>query len=93
MLEPIRPTDVHSLTDFHRNAKKHVEWLAETGRPRVLTVNGRAAAVIPDPEAYHRVHSLALQLLEIQRMKEGLSPEAIQEEWSTLEEGYPDTLS
>lgn len=34
--------DVHSLSDFQRNARAYVEHLRETGRPQVLTVHGQA---------------------------------------------------
>ena len=32
----------YSLTDFKLNAKEHLERLRATGRPEVLTVNGKA---------------------------------------------------
>ena len=38
--------DVVSLTDFARNTLKHTQQLAKTKRPRLLTQNGRAAAVV-----------------------------------------------
>lgn len=50
----IDPTDIHALSDFQRNAKKHLARLKKTGRPEVLTVNGKPAAVVQDPEAYKR---------------------------------------
>ena len=43
---------VHSLTDFLRNHKAHLERLKETRMPEVLTVNGRAEVVVLDAEAY-----------------------------------------
>jgi PHD/YefM family antitoxin component YafN of YafNO toxin-antitoxin module len=44
--------DIYSLTDFQRNAKDHVERLAETKRPEVLTVKGKAQVVVQDAKAY-----------------------------------------
>ncbi|MBC7819661.1 MAG: type II toxin-antitoxin system Phd/YefM family antitoxin, partial [Planctomycetaceae bacterium] len=38
--------DIYSLTDFKANAKEHLERLHSTGRPEVLTVNGKAEAVV-----------------------------------------------
>ena len=35
--------DIRSLTDFQRNTKAHLKRLKATGRPAVLTVNGKAA--------------------------------------------------
>jgi PHD/YefM family antitoxin component YafN of YafNO toxin-antitoxin module len=47
--------DTVSLTDFARNTKKHTEELAECGRPRILTQNGEAAAVVLSPEAFEKM--------------------------------------
>lgn len=44
--------DICSLTDFQRNARSLIEQLRETGRPQVLTVNGRAEIVVQDAAAY-----------------------------------------
>jgi len=51
----IRPEDIGSLTDFHRNAKAHLKRLRRTGRPELLTVNGRAVVVIQEASAYQRL--------------------------------------
>ena len=51
----IRPEDIGSLTDFHRNAKAHLKKLRQTGRPELLTVNGRAVVVVQDASAYQRL--------------------------------------
>lgn len=47
--------EVFSLTEFQRNTKDHVERLAQTGKPQVLTVNGKAAVVIQDAASYQRM--------------------------------------
>jgi hypothetical protein len=44
--------DIRSLTDFQRNTKSHLRRLKATGRPEVLTVNGKAAVVVQDAFAY-----------------------------------------
>lgn len=46
--------DIHSLTDFQRNTRHHIRRLRSTGRPAVLTVNGTAALIVQDAEAYQR---------------------------------------
>jgi PHD/YefM family antitoxin component YafN of YafNO toxin-antitoxin module len=51
----IRPEDIGSLTDFHRNAKAHLKRLRRTGRPELLTVNGKAEVVIQNASAYQRL--------------------------------------
>lgn len=52
--------DTYSLTDFKQNAQQHLERLRLTGRPEVLTVNGRAEAVVMTPEAYDRLLDAAV---------------------------------
>ena len=47
--------NINSLTDFTRNAREHIDRLKETGKPEVLTVNGRAEVVVQDAEAYQKV--------------------------------------
>ena len=44
--------DICSLTDFQRNTKAHLKRLKSTGRPAVLTVNGRAELVVQDAAAF-----------------------------------------
>lgn len=44
--------EIHPLTDFQRHTKAHLKRLKETGRPHVLTVNGRAEVVVQDAAAY-----------------------------------------
>jgi PHD/YefM family antitoxin component YafN of YafNO toxin-antitoxin module len=48
----IKLEDIHSLTDFQRDAKSHIKQLKKTGRPVVLTVNGKATLVVQDASAY-----------------------------------------
>lgn len=48
----IKLEDIHSLTEFQRDAKSHIKELKKTGRPVVLTVNGKATLVIQDASAY-----------------------------------------
>ncbi len=44
--------DIHSLTDFQRNTKAHLKKLKATGRPEVLTVNGKAELIVQDAAAF-----------------------------------------
>ena len=66
-----RASDTFSLTDFKANAKDHLERIRATGRPEVLTVNGRAEAVLLTPEAYDRLLDLAAGDLRA-KLAEGL---------------------
>ncbi len=54
-MKMILQEDVVSLTDFARNTKQHTTELRETGRPRILTQNGKAAAVVLSPEAFEKM--------------------------------------
>jgi prevent-host-death family protein len=51
----IRPEDIGSLTDFSRNTKAHLKRLKRTGRPELLTVNGKAEVVVQSASAYQRL--------------------------------------
>lgn len=53
--------DTYSLTDFKQNAQEHLERLRESGRPEVLTVNGKAEAVVMTPEVYDSIIQGALE--------------------------------
>jgi prevent-host-death family protein len=52
--------DIHSLTDFKSHAKEHLARIRSTGRPEILTVNGRAEAVVLPPALYDRLVELAM---------------------------------
>ena len=44
--------DIRSLTDFQRNTKSHLRRLKSSGRPQLLTVNGRAELIVQDAAAF-----------------------------------------
>jgi prevent-host-death family protein len=58
----IRPEDIGSLTDFNRNTKAHLKRLRRTGRPELLTVNGKAEVVVQSASAYQRLLNLVQQM-------------------------------
>ncbi len=47
--------DIHSLTTFKRNSSGLMKRMRKTGRPLVLTVNGKAEAVLLDAKDYQHV--------------------------------------
>ncbi len=47
--------DIHTLSEFKQNASKLVKQIRETKQPLVLTVNGKPAAVLQDPESFQRM--------------------------------------
>ena len=44
--------DIQSLSVFKRDTSKFLKQMKKTGEPIVLTVNGKAAAVIQNVESY-----------------------------------------
>ncbi len=44
--------DIQSLSVFKRDTSKFLKQMKKTGQPIVLTVNGKAAAVIQDVESF-----------------------------------------
>ena len=52
-------TDIQSLTTFRRSSGDFMKHLKKSKRPMVLTVNGKAAAVVQDAEAYQRLLDIA----------------------------------
>ena len=53
--------DIQSLTAFRRRSGDFMKQLKKSRRPVVLTVNGKAAAVVQDAEAYQRLLDIAAQ--------------------------------
>jgi len=51
----IKLEDIHSLTDFQRDAKARIRHLKKTGRPTVLIINGKAELIIQDASAYQQM--------------------------------------
>lgn len=68
----IRPDDVRSLSDFQRNTKSHIRRLKKSGRPVVLTVNGRASVVIQDAAAYQNLLERAERAETVAALRTGL---------------------
>ena len=64
--------DIHSLTDFQRNTKEHIQRLKETGRPEVLTVNGKAEIVVQDAASYQKLLELIDRAEAIEGIQKGL---------------------
>ena len=65
--------DVHPLTDFKRHTTDFLAQLKQTGRPVVLTINGKAELVVQDAASYQRLLDLAERLETIRAVREGLA--------------------
>jgi prevent-host-death family protein len=64
--------DIQSLTTFRRQSSDFIKQLKKSKRPIVLTVNGKAAAVVQDPEAYQRLLDIAAAADEEEAIRQGL---------------------
>lgn len=51
----IRLDDIQPLTGFLRESKDFIKKLTKSGRPTVLTVNGKAALVVQDIQSYQKL--------------------------------------
>ena len=64
--------DIHSLTDFKRKTSELVGQLKTTGRPLVLTVNGKAELVVQDAASYQQVLNLMDRVEAVEAIRRGL---------------------
>jgi PHD/YefM family antitoxin component YafN of YafNO toxin-antitoxin module len=67
----IQPTDIHTITEFRRNAQLSTR-IAEDGRPHVLTEEGRPKLVVQDAEAYQRIIEALDRAQAVQGIRAGL---------------------
>lgn len=51
--------DIQSLTNFRRKSGQFLKQIKKSKRPVVLTVNGKAEAVVQDAAAYQRLLDIA----------------------------------
>lgn len=65
-------TDIQSLTTFRRSSGDLMKHLKKSKRPMVLTVNGKAAAVVQDAEAYQRLLDVAARADAREGIRQGL---------------------
>lgn len=68
-----RHDDIHSLTDFQRSTREHLERLRETGRPEVLTIHGKAEVVVQNAAAYQALLDRLERAEAIAGVREGLA--------------------
>ena len=64
--------DIQSLTTFRRRSGEFMKQLRKSKRPVVLTVKGRAAAVVQDAEAYQRLLDIAARADAEEGIRQGL---------------------
>lgn len=64
--------DIQSLTTFRRSSGEFLRQLKKTKRPVVLTVNGKAEAVVQDAEAYQRLLNVVARIDDMTAIRQGL---------------------
>jgi prevent-host-death family protein len=64
--------DIQSLTTFRRSSGDFMKQLKKTKRPVVLTVNGKAAAVVQDAEAYQRLLDIVARADAEEGIRQGI---------------------
>lgn len=62
--------DIDSLSNFKRNTADYLRELKQSGKPVVLTINGRAELVVQDAGSYQRL----LEITERIETIEALAP-------------------
>jgi len=76
--------DIESLTSFKRDSDRLMKQMKSTGRPVVLTVNGKAQAVLMNPKAYQQ---MADRLSTLESIARGLA-QAKRGEFMTVDECF-----
>jgi len=64
--------DIQSLTTFRRRSAEFLKQLRKSKRPVVLTVKGKAAAIVQNAEAYQRLLDIAALADPREGIRQGL---------------------
>src|SRR6266700_5603209 len=64
--------DIQPLTTFRRRSGEFMKQLKKSKQPVILTVNGKAAAVVQDAEAYQRLLDIAARADAREGIRQGL---------------------
>jgi prevent-host-death family protein len=64
--------DIQPLTTFRRKSGEFMKHLKKSKRPVVLTINGKAEAVVQDAEAYQRLLDIAARADVFEAIRQGL---------------------
>jgi prevent-host-death family protein len=81
--------DIQSLTTFRRRSGDFMKQLKKSKRPVVLTIKGKAAAIVQDAEAYQRLLDIAARADAYEGIRQGLE-QAQQSKSRDAEEFFAD---
>lgn len=64
--------EIHSLSDFQRNAKQHIVRMKKKRRPLVLTINGKAEMVAVDVKSFQEMLEIIDRAEAVEGIRRGL---------------------
>ena len=64
--------DIQPMTTFRNRSAEMLQHLKATKRPMVLTVNGKAAAVVQDAQAYQELLDIAAEASAREGIRQGV---------------------
>ena len=65
--------DIRPLTEFKRDTANFMSHLKESGRPSILTVNGKPALVVMDADAWQEAQNQLEYAQTVTGIRKGLS--------------------
>ena len=65
--------DISPLTEFKRNSSRLIAKMKETGRPHILTVNGKPSVTVMDAVAWQEMQDQLEYAETVAGIREGLS--------------------
>ena len=68
-------SDIRTLSEFKRDTTRFISHLKDTGRPSVLTVNGKPAQVVMDAEAWQETQDQIEYARTVAAIRRGLTQE------------------
>jgi PHD/YefM family antitoxin component YafN of YafNO toxin-antitoxin module len=77
--------EIHSLSDFQRNAKQHIVRMKKKRRPLVLTINGKAEMVAVDVKSFQAMLEIIDRVEAVEGIRQGLESQK-RGEGKTLEQ-------
>lgn len=61
--------EINSLSNFKRNTSEFLEQLKKSGKPIVLTINGKTEIVVQDAGSYQQLLEISEKLETIEALK------------------------
>lgn len=65
--------DIRSLTEFKRDTANFMSHLKDSGRPSILTVNGKPALVVMDADAWQEAQEQLAYAQSVAGIRKGIS--------------------